>query len=258
MLKIILAGRTQSGKTTLADYLKDNLSLQVLKTHTTRPKRYPEESSYHFHTEEEAELVSEKFLLTTGLDRYERWTTKPQFLKADLAILDGRGIKDAITCWHEAGHKVLLLYVDVKNEKRRLMAAAGAKSIAEANARRSCFDYRDACENAAFTRLELRIQTLLEREGWTGATQIKNPHAAETEPDYVIWFSNNYRGTDELSSIAKQVWGLSRMTANKTPIIRNREEETESAWATLCELGGVDPEKIEELRFHITQVEHWP
>ena len=257
MLKIILAGRTQSGKTTLANYLKNELGLQVLKTHTTRPKRYPEESGYYFHAEEEAELIREKFLLTTGLDRYQRWTTRPAFLQADLAILDRHGMKEAITCWHTAGHKVLLIYVDAGANERGMAATACAKSEEERAAIQSGFQYRDACEHAVFTRLELEIRTLLERENWPGATEAKNHQKVMTEPDYVIWFSNTYRRRD-LVRIGKQVQGIAHMSVNKTPIIRNREEETMEAWNTLCELANVNPEETEELRFHVTEIEHWP
>ena len=50
--KILLVGKSGSGKNTVQDYLVKKYGLKPLLSYTTRAKRYPEEDTHTFITEQ--------------------------------------------------------------------------------------------------------------------------------------------------------------------------------------------------------------
>lgn len=148
--KIIIAGLTQSGKTTLAEKFAEILGLKILKTCTTRPKRSPDEDSYHFYTLDEYKKLKseEKFTETLGLDNYARWTNPKDMLEADICIFDPIGIPLAVDLFHKHGYEVALIYVSADENKRR--DAALNKTGLNADT----YDKRRKNEEALFHDLE--------------------------------------------------------------------------------------------------------
>lgn len=195
-MKIIIAGRTQSGKTTLMERLAAEFHLTPLKTCTTRPKRYPEEDTYHFYTLEEAENLPETDMLckTASLDAYARWANRKDVLRSDIAILDRHGIEPVVNAWDEIeARPILLIYASASRDIRRTMAAGLAKShgqdVQKALER---FNARNAKESPEFDELEASLDTL-------------RPFGVD---QFVIW--HNRMRPDDIERIVRIVWDIKR------------------------------------------------
>lgn len=119
--KIVIMGRAGTGKSMLARRLAEISGTAVLKTCTTRPRRTPEENSYHFHTAGSAAEIpaSEKLFYTESVDGFARWTNRADFLSAGIAILDPTGMPGAIAEWKKAGCAVAVVYVKADDGARR-------------------------------------------------------------------------------------------------------------------------------------------
>ncbi len=159
--KIIIAGRAHSGKTRLAGFLSEELGLKLLKTCTTRPRRTPDEDTYHFYTEAEAAGIpeSEKLFRTFAVDGYERWAGKSEFLEAGIAVLDMTGVPQAVRLWQAYGYSVCIIYVaadtDVRHKTWIQCALSAGKDEGVAV---QAFEEQDFSEAPMFDQFEARIQ----------------------------------------------------------------------------------------------------
>lgn len=91
-MKYVIVGRDGTGKTLMANMLSKN-GLKLLKTYTTRPKRYPSEDTYHFITPEESAAISDK-CLDMEYNGYEYFTRLADVNECDVMILDPTGVYD--------------------------------------------------------------------------------------------------------------------------------------------------------------------
>ena len=196
--KILIAGRAHSGKTRLAEHLAEKLGVKLLKTCTTRPKRTPDEDTYHFYPEAEANAVpkSEKLFQTFAVDSYERWTAKSDFLEAGIAILDLTAVPQAIRLWQTHGYYVRFIYVYAESADRRETWVYNAMKAGktEAEAFRT-FNERECCEAQMFDFFE---QSALDQYGLFASDSMLRPvgtHAPYRffgEDKTGIW-ANTYR-----------------------------------------------------------------
>jgi guanylate kinase len=56
---IAIIGRSGSGKTYMADLLEKRYEIPMIRSYTTRPKRFPEEDSHTFLTDEEFDMIND-------------------------------------------------------------------------------------------------------------------------------------------------------------------------------------------------------
>lgn len=56
-MNIVLVGKTGSGKSSICDWLTENLRYDKLRSYTTRPKREGETDEYHFITEQQYDAL---------------------------------------------------------------------------------------------------------------------------------------------------------------------------------------------------------
>lgn len=160
--KILIIGRSQSGKTTVAKKLAEMTGLELLKTSTSRPRRTPDEDTYHFYTPEEAAAVppEQKLFLTMAVDGFERWTDRDDFLRAGIAVLDPTGAAPAVKLWQAQGYRVTILYCGSADEVRRSRwmenFAAGDRSDWDQAV--VAFEHREQTEAPMFDRFEKTIQ----------------------------------------------------------------------------------------------------
>lgn len=243
-MKIIIAGRTQTGKTTFANKLAEKFGLTVLKTCTTRPKRSPNEDTYHFYTQEEYEAIplSERFTETTGLDGYSRWTNRADAIQADIAILDPIGIPLMTNLWHKYGHKVILIYISVQKDLRAY------KAIYETKIAPSDFDVRDKKEDDLFTSMESRLQSgrsfIFNIDGLIQYHNTMLPGSDESVMDAIEHFLNTDDGT-ETFTIPCNV----NHTLSVTKSMYSKE-----TWAALCALCDTSPEYTIQISLSVDSV----
>ena len=111
--KILLVGKSGSGKNTVQDYLVNKYGLKPLVSYTTRTKRYPEEDTHIFITKQEYEEIKqkEKIIAYTFYNGNHYFATEKQFADSDIYIIDIEGIK----CIKELGIDIPydVIYLDV-------------------------------------------------------------------------------------------------------------------------------------------------
>lgn len=93
----LIVGRTGSGKTYLAELLKQR-GLRPVISHTTRPPRHPGEDSYIFVSEDEAENCEDK-LIETEINGYTYYVTKDDLKNKDFYVIDPIGAKRLISIY---------------------------------------------------------------------------------------------------------------------------------------------------------------
>lgn len=113
MLKFIIIGKQASGKSFFLNLFKEQ-GLKTLKTHTTRPKRTPNEDTYFFH--EESELPPKDILASDKINNHLYFTTKSDVLESDVMILTPSGVIEVAKAFPEVGFCVI--YLDADEEKR--------------------------------------------------------------------------------------------------------------------------------------------
>lgn len=124
--KILLVGKSGSGKNTVQDYLVNKYGLKPLVSYTTRARRYPEEDTHTFITEQEYEEINqkEKIIAYTFYNGNHYFATEKQFRESDIYIIDLYGL------WcidHlDIGVPYIAIYLDVpSNVRAERMAARG-------------------------------------------------------------------------------------------------------------------------------------
>lgn len=162
--KILVMGRSQSGKTTIAKKLAELTGMILLKTSTDRPKRTPDEDTYHFYTPEEAAAIpaDRKLFLTRAVDGFERWTDRDDFLAAGIAVLDPTGAGPAVKLWQAQGYRVAILYCGEPDETRRTrwMKQFAADDGSDWDQTIAAFNHRELTEAPMFDAFEKTIQDI--------------------------------------------------------------------------------------------------
>lgn len=91
-MKFLIVGRTSTGKDTLANILTYKYGWKFVKSMTTRPKRYAEEDTHVFISEEEANKIpQEDRVAHTIINDYQYFATKKQVEECDGYIIDPFG-----------------------------------------------------------------------------------------------------------------------------------------------------------------------
>ena len=141
--KILLVGKSGSGKNTVQDYLVKKYGLKPLLSYTTRAKRYPEEDTHTFITEQEYEEIKkkEKIIAYTFYNGNHYFATEKQFAESDIYIIDIEGIR----CIKELGIDIpyIIVYLDVPAHIRM-------ERMARRNDNQSMIDERIKYDEIAF------------------------------------------------------------------------------------------------------------
>lgn len=151
-MKIMVVGRSGSGKDTLANTLKDIYGYSQLYSTTTRPRRTPDEATHVFVTEEEANQMTER-VAETVIDGYQYFATKGQFEECDIYVIDPRGL-DCV-CKNAPDIPLYVVYVEASQDTRLARAKSRA---ADPESAEKIFYSRQADEDAQFSEFEALIK----------------------------------------------------------------------------------------------------
>lgn len=255
--KFLVMGRAQAGKSTVAELLSEATGLKLLKTSTSRPRRFPEEDLYHFYTPEEAARIpmDRKLFHTLAVDGFERWTDMGDFLEAGIAVLDPTAMVPAIRFWQAQGFRVAIVYCNDPKEARRsrwmkTVAGDDGKDWDGAIAK---FGHRERTEGPMFDALEKRIKDLSDMamadamlypsmeskrgtvagEDWLELYESRHNYGpAEFVPDFLSRLAY-LDGTADLHY---------REFPSDEDIVLDPEDWTRGEWNLLCRLFGLVPE----------------
>lgn len=184
--KILIIGRSGSGKDTLAMTLTKKYHMTQLKSTTTRPRRYEGEDTHVFVTEEEAEQMTDRVAETT-INGYQYFATKQQLEECDIYVIDPRGLE--CLCENAPDVPLSIVYVYANNEVRRIRAIQRADDVKEAA---RIFDKRHADEDQMFSDFENDVY-------YSDYQELRKKYpSAET----FIVFENNYNNKETIAQHA--------------------------------------------------------
>ena len=147
-MKIIIVGRSGSGKDTLAHVLQDTFGYTQLLSYATRPRRTPTEASHRFVSEEEAAQLTDRVAYTV-INGYQYFATREQFKECDIYLIDPNGL-DSL-CKNASEIPLYVVYVEASQDTRLRRAKSRAADPDEAE---KIFYSRQADEDAQFSAFE--------------------------------------------------------------------------------------------------------
>lgn len=149
--RLLIIGRTASGKDTLADALRHAYGMTFVKSCTTRPRRTPDEDTHVFLTEQQAEPLVRDAVAYTRIGDYIYFTTAQQVMETEGYVIDPIGMR--ILCANMPNTRFVIAYVHADDTQRRQHAIQRGDAAREAAA----FAERDASEDAEFDGFERDI-----------------------------------------------------------------------------------------------------
>lgn len=146
---ILIVGRTCTGKDTLVHKLEKE-GYKVVKSYTTRPRRFEGEDTHIFISSEEAAAITDK-VATTVLNGYEYFATHQQVINSDIYIIDPRGLWELTRNCPDI--EFLVVSVTADTDLARVEAINRSHNADE----EKIFNSRCASEDAQFTEFENQI-----------------------------------------------------------------------------------------------------
>lgn len=140
--KILIVGRTGSGKSTIEDYLNKKYGFTGIKSYTTRPQRGIEDTGHIFITEEQASNYK-NLVSSTEINGYKYFATEDQLKENDIYVIDVIGMDKLFKNYPH--YNYIVLNITSSEEARR-----------ERTASRTNFDFesRQISENEQFYKIE--------------------------------------------------------------------------------------------------------
>ena len=162
VMKLLIVGRTATGKDTLRESLEKFANMTFVKSYATRDKRYPEEDTHIFVTKEDAAKImqNDTVIAKTTIANNIYFATKSQVENSDGYIIDPVGIYELIKNMPET--KFLIVYLmpnkDYKNIYIERELSKNEKTKADIVKE---FDKRTASEDKIFIDFDKKIDTLV-------------------------------------------------------------------------------------------------
>ena len=195
-MKFLIVGRSGAGKDTLARELAKDGLVQVI-SYATRPKRFPDEQTHIFVSDEEAELLTDR-VAETKIGSYVYFATREQVEHSDVYVIDPKGVKELVTNMPETAFAILYIDAD-RNERKQHAIERGSDRAAE----EAIFEARSQAEDKQFT----------EFENW-----LNNGDCMGENVRLVVRITNTY-DADALESMRQTVLKLRREHQNIMHII---------------------------------------
>lgn len=161
-MKLLIVGKTATGKDTLRESLEKFAGMTFVKSYATRDKRYPDEDTHIFITKENATKImqNDTVIAKTTIANNIYFATKSQVENADGYIIDPVGIYELIKNMPET--KFLIVYLMPNNDYRDIYIerelSKNEKTRAEIIKE---FDKRTASEDKIFIDFDKKIDTLI-------------------------------------------------------------------------------------------------
>ena len=159
MATILVVARSGRGKDYFADVLESK-GLKVLKSYATRPKRYEDENTHIFITEEELDNYPDK-VAQTVINGHTYFATRKQVEESDVYIIDPRGLYELTANMPEENFHLVHITADKDDAKRHALARVAEDKQAEEE---KVFDEREKDEDEQFSEFEFVIDAFMNRK----------------------------------------------------------------------------------------------
>ena len=154
-MKLLIVGRTSTGKDTLRNILEQDYGLNFVKSYATRPKRSASENTHLFLSKEEAAAIPETDKVArTIIGEYEYFATRKQVEDADAYIVDPKGLDVLTANMPDTIFEILYLTAADKETQKEMAIRRSddpEKAVLE-------FEKRTKDEDDQFTDFENRIK----------------------------------------------------------------------------------------------------
>ena len=150
-MKFLIVGRTATGKDTLASILIYKYKWKFVKSMATRPKRYDDEDTHVFISEEQANAIPlEDRVAYTKIGDYQYFATKEQVQESDAYIIDPNGVKVILEKMPEED----FIIVYIRPVDRDIQKLNGTNRVDNTEHESKVFEKRYNAEDAQFTEFE--------------------------------------------------------------------------------------------------------
>lgn len=150
-MKFLIVGRTATGKDTLASILTYKYNWKFVKSMTTRPKRYDDEDTHVFISEEQANAIPlEDRVAYTKIGDYQYFATKEQVQESDAYIIDPKGVKVLLEKMPEED----FIIVYIRPVDRDIQKLNGTNRVDNVEHEAKVFENRYNAEDEQFTEFE--------------------------------------------------------------------------------------------------------
>ena len=114
----LICGKSGSGKTTVVEKLEQDYGYHVLKSHTTRKPRHPNDTD-HIYSEISDYMIAKEnntIMASTVFDHNYYWATRDQLEDCDLYVIDKNGI-ESLHEKYDGSRQLVVIYIDVDSEE---------------------------------------------------------------------------------------------------------------------------------------------
>lgn len=168
--KLLIVGRTASGKDYLADFLKKKYGLSKVHSYTTRPKRRNEanthiflengiQRTYFLENRYEIEgtiegkpvfFTNEEIIAYTKINHHIYFATKQQLEESDIYVIDPEGLKELLSKTDDRNiYRIIYVNTSENNRKAQFMNREKIQDVNSAQ-----FQNRNQSESARFEKFE--------------------------------------------------------------------------------------------------------
>ena len=112
-----IIGASGSGKTSVANIMRDRYLRKVLVSYTTRPKRHENDDDHIYITEEEYAALENK-VATTEINSYHYCATQVQVDESDFYVVDWAGFDEMLEKYHGRKKGIYAIYLNCPEEER--------------------------------------------------------------------------------------------------------------------------------------------
>lgn len=124
---LAIVGESGTGKTTIADYIEDVYAIPMIRSHTDRAKRYPEEDSHTFHSPTDYDKFKQEDMITwTQWGDVRYCCLKEDVLPDNTYVIDERGLL-MMTNLYKNDYKVFKLRI--KRDLRSRVKDVGTRRV---------------------------------------------------------------------------------------------------------------------------------
>lgn len=155
MAKILIVGRSATGKDTLAQILHDKYNMTFVKSHTSRPARFEGEDTHVFVSFEEAQELVKSAVTWTVIDGNYYFAMRQSVEDNDAYIIDPRGLFELVKNMPDTDFQVVYISAD---KNRRKEASLGRVKNENRENESKVFDSRIAAEDGQFSEFEEMIE----------------------------------------------------------------------------------------------------